>query len=170
MKFFLSLLILFFAMRTAADPIGDLERRYGLPPGLLAAIALVESANGTICGDQLVMSVFADNDAQFHALKHIAKHTRRPLMDFIGSAAGAMGVMQIQPVTFRMYGQDGDGDGVKDPLNPQDNLATAAYYLTRLIAKYGCTEALLIYSGRAPNYVEKVQTHLAQFAQNKENE
>jgi membrane-bound lytic murein transglycosylase B len=45
-----------------------------------------------------------------------------------------MGYMQIMPSTFYTYAQDGDGDGIKDPLNPYDSLATAAYYLARTIA------------------------------------
>ena len=45
--------------------------------------------------------------------------------------------MQIVPSTFYTYAQDGNGDGVKDPLTPLDSLATAAYYLARTIAVKG---------------------------------
>ncbi|MEI8084011.1 MAG: lytic transglycosylase domain-containing protein, partial [Actinomycetes bacterium] len=42
------------------------------------------------------------------------------------SAAGAQGMMQIMPEVWQVYGVDADGNGVKDPFNPADSIATAA--------------------------------------------
>jgi len=45
------------------------------------------------------------------------------------SYAGAMGWMQFMPETWAAYGVDGNGDGVKDPYNPEDAIFAAASYL-----------------------------------------
>jgi hypothetical protein len=45
------------------------------------------------------------------------------------SSAGAVGWMQFMPATWAGYGVDGDGDGVKDPYDPEDAIHAAANYL-----------------------------------------
>ena len=45
------------------------------------------------------------------------------------SSAGAVGWMQFMPATWESYGVDADGDGVKDPDNPEDAIFAAAGYL-----------------------------------------
>ena len=131
-------------------------RRYGVSPTLLAAIAIAESQMGKILGTCEVTQAVADDDAQLRALKKIARYTRRALAEFKGSYAGAMGYMQIMPATFHEYGQDGDGDGIKDPLNPYDSLATAAYYLARKIAEGGSAQAALLNYNNSTEYCQKV--------------
>ncbi|GAA2241920.1 transglycosylase TgdA [Streptomyces amakusaensis] len=49
------------------------------------------------------------------------------------SPAGAVGIAQFMPGTWREHGVDGDGDGVKDARNPADAVAAQA--------KYDCTVA-----------------------------
>jgi Transglycosylase SLT domain len=46
------------------------------------------------------------------------------------SYAGAEGWMQFMPETWAMYGVDANGDGVKDPDNPEDAIFAAARYLS----------------------------------------
>ncbi|HEX3734185.1 MAG TPA: lytic murein transglycosylase [Solirubrobacterales bacterium] len=46
------------------------------------------------------------------------------------SSAGAEGWMQFMPETWAGYGVDANGDGVKDPFNPEDAIFTAASYLS----------------------------------------
>ena len=46
------------------------------------------------------------------------------------SYAGAEGWMQFMPETWAMYGVDANGDGVKDPNNPEDAIYAAARYLS----------------------------------------
>jgi membrane-bound lytic murein transglycosylase B len=106
--------------------------KYGVSPYLLLAVSIVESQSGQLLGENEVSKV-VDN-IQLKFLKKIALRTGRNISEFKGSQAGAMGYMQIMPSTFYTYAQDGDGDGVKDPLDPHDSLATAAYYLARTIA------------------------------------
>lgn len=92
----------------------------------------MESQAGELTGTYEVQKVVDSTQLKF--LQKIARHTRRSISDFKGSRLGAMGYMQIVPSTFYTYAQDGDGDGMKDPLNPYDSLATAAYFLARTIA------------------------------------
>ncbi|HEY8083698.1 MAG TPA: lytic murein transglycosylase [Solirubrobacterales bacterium] len=46
------------------------------------------------------------------------------------SSAGAEGWMQFMPETWAGYGVDANGDGVKDPYNPEDAIFAAASYLS----------------------------------------
>ena len=46
------------------------------------------------------------------------------------SSAGAVGWMQFMPSTWDGYGVDANGDGVKDPYNPEDAIFAAAGYLS----------------------------------------
>jgi membrane-bound lytic murein transglycosylase B len=45
------------------------------------------------------------------------------------SSAGAVGWMQFMPSTWESYGVDANGDGVRDPNNPEDAIFAAAGYL-----------------------------------------
>ncbi len=46
------------------------------------------------------------------------------------SSAGAVGWMQFMPSTWETYGVDANGDGVRDPYNPEDAIFAAARYLS----------------------------------------
>lgn len=97
-------------------------------------------------------------------------HGRNKLSDKPNSA-GAIGPMQFLPSTWEQYGQDGNGDEVRDVLNPADAIKGAANYLCESglknpssIKNNGCTgvsaplavkEALWRYN-RACWYVDKV--------------
>ncbi len=130
--------------------------KYGVSPHLLLAVSIIESQSGELLGKYEVSKV-VDN-TQLAYLKKIARQTGRDVSEFKGSSAGAMGLMQIVPSTFHTYAQDGDGDGVKDPLNPHDSLATAAYFLARTIAiKKNVRIALKSYNN-STMYCESVVT------------
>jgi membrane-bound lytic murein transglycosylase B len=45
------------------------------------------------------------------------------------SSAGALGWMQFMPATWAAYGVDANGDGRRDPANPEDAIYAAARYL-----------------------------------------
>ncbi len=46
------------------------------------------------------------------------------------SSAGAEGWMQFMPSSWETYGVDANGDGVRDPYNPEDAIFAAASYLS----------------------------------------
>jgi hypothetical protein len=46
------------------------------------------------------------------------------------SSAGAVGWMQFLPSTWESWGVDANGDGVRDPYNPEDAIFAAAAYLS----------------------------------------
>lgn len=50
------------------------------------------------------------------------------------SPAGAQGLAQFMPATWAGHGIDGDGDGVRDPFNPADAIASQASFLCQLLA------------------------------------
>ena len=115
--------------------------KYGVPFNLLRAISIVVSLNGRKLGDYEVRKIVDDEQLKF--LDKIAQDTGRPISEFKGSSVGAMGYIQFMPATFYSYAQDGNGDGIKDPLDPYDSVATAAYFLAQKIAKQNGIEAAL---------------------------
>jgi membrane-bound lytic murein transglycosylase B len=129
-------------------------RKYGVSPYLLQAIGNVESQHGELLGKYTVSEV-ADA-TQLIFLRKIARHTGRDISEFKGSYAGAMGYMQIMPSTFHAYAQDGDNDGIRDPLNPYDSLATAAYFLARTLARKDTMRAALKKYNNSEVYCDKV--------------
>ncbi|WP_052589323.1 M23 family metallopeptidase [Luteipulveratus mongoliensis] len=65
------------------------------------------------------------------------------------SSAGAKGLMQFMPATWRWMGVDGDGDGRADINNDADSAMSAANYLTRSGAKknpQGVRDAIYSYN------------------------
>ncbi|MFC7344945.1 peptidoglycan DD-metalloendopeptidase family protein [Saccharopolyspora griseoalba] len=50
------------------------------------------------------------------------------------SPVGAQGLTQFMPATWQSSGVDGDGDGVRDPNNPADAIASQAAYMCDQVA------------------------------------
>ena len=132
------------------------EAKWGLPAGLLFAIATAETQNGKITGDTLTFSVV--DDVQRKYLRKLALSTGHSILDYRGSYAGAVGLMQILPATYYAYRQDGDDDGVSDILNPYDNLETSAFFLARMIGVHGSVRKAIFRYNRSNLYVEKVMS------------
>jgi membrane-bound lytic murein transglycosylase B len=76
------------------------------------------------------------------------------------SSAGAIGWMQFLPSSWEMYGVDANGDGVKDPYNPEDAIYAAAGYLS-VAGMPGDTYGAIYAYNHADWYVEEVLENAA---------
>ena len=118
------------------------EARYKVPRHILTSIWGLETAYGKIMGtfnpvDALATFAFEGRrtsfgENQLYALLDLLKSGAVRQDQLIGSWAGAMGMTQFIPATFRDYAVDFDGDGNKDLWNNEaDALGSAAHYLAR---------------------------------------
>jgi len=79
------------------------------------------------------------------------------------SSAGAQGWMQFIPSTWESYGVDANGDGVRDPYNPEDAIYAAANYLSAAGMPADTYTAIYAYN-HADWYVEEVLANAACYA------
>jgi cell wall-associated NlpC family hydrolase len=79
------------------------------------------------------------------------------------SSAGAEGWMQFMPETWATYGVDANGDGVKDPNNPEDAIYAAAGYLSAAGMPADTYGAIFAYN-HADWYVEEVLANAGCYA------
>jgi cell wall-associated NlpC family hydrolase len=79
------------------------------------------------------------------------------------SSAGAEGWMQFMPSTWATYGVDANGDGVKDPYNPEDAIFAAANYLSAAGMPTDTYGAIFSYN-HADWYVAEVLSNAACYA------
>ncbi len=79
------------------------------------------------------------------------------------SSAGAEGWMQFMPSTWATYGVDADGDGTKDPNNPNDAIFAAARYLRAAGMPEDPEGAVFAYN-HADWYVAEVMARAACFS------
>ncbi|MGA8745255.1 MAG: lytic murein transglycosylase [Solirubrobacterales bacterium] len=79
------------------------------------------------------------------------------------SSAGAEGWMQFMPSTWAIYGVDANGDGVKDPYNPEDAIYAAARYLSAAGMPANTYDAILAYN-HADWYVAEVLANASCYA------
>ncbi|HET7445922.1 MAG TPA: lytic murein transglycosylase [Solirubrobacterales bacterium] len=80
------------------------------------------------------------------------------------SSAGAVGWMQFMPSSWEAYGVDANGDGVKDPNNPEDAIFAAASYLSIAGMPADTYGAIFAYN-HADWYVEEVLANAGCYAQ-----
>jgi membrane-bound lytic murein transglycosylase B len=66
---------------------------------------------------------------ELYHLALIANNLGIDPLNIMGSFAGALGPAQFIPSTFRSYGVDGDGDGIVNPFNMKDAIASMGHYL-----------------------------------------
>jgi murein DD-endopeptidase MepM/ murein hydrolase activator NlpD len=76
------------------------------------------------------------------------------------SSAGAIGWMQFIPSSWETYGVDANGDGVRDPYNPEDAIFAAARYLSAAGMPADTYGAIYAYN-HASWYVEEVLANAA---------
>ncbi|MFW6322925.1 MAG: lytic murein transglycosylase B [Guyparkeria sp.] len=126
--------------REHAELLDEVERTYGVPREIIAAIVGVETFYGRITGSYRVIDALATLGFDY---PRRGEFFRGQLIDFIrlvdeegldidqarGSYAGAVGMPQFIPSSYRHYAVDGDGDGRRDLWDSrEDVLASVANY------------------------------------------
>ena len=117
------------------------EAQYGVPAALIVAIIGIETFYGRNTGSFRVMDALSTlafaypKRAPFFRkeLEHYLLLSREAEFDPLsikGSYAGAMGISQFMPSSYRQYGVDFDADGHRDLWrNPADAIGSVGHYL-----------------------------------------
>jgi len=129
--------------RTHAGLLTRAEREHGVPASVITAIIGVETRYGAVTGryravDALTTLAVAGlpRSAFFGGeLRHLLLLGREERLDVAalsGSYAGALGLPQFIPSSYRAYAVDFDADGRRDLLgSPADAIGSVANYLAR---------------------------------------
>ncbi len=116
------------------------EKEYGVAPQIIVAIVGVETFYGRHKGSYKVLEALSTLGfgypkrstffrGQIKEFLLMAREERRDPLEFLGSYAGAMGMPQFIPSSFRHYAVDFDGDGKRDLWNnPADIIGSVANY------------------------------------------
>ena len=101
------------------------EQNYGVPASVMTAILGIETHYGRNMGSFRVADAL--NTLAFNYTKRLdffqdelrefmqmSRELSRNPFDFTGSYAGAMGMPQFMPSSYRKWAKDGDGDGFAD--------------------------------------------------------
>jgi membrane-bound lytic murein transglycosylase B len=130
-------------LKQHAGILSRAEERFGVPAEIIVAIIGIETRYGKVLGslrvlDSLVtLSVEYPRRSKFFSseLEHFMQLSAEQGLDpssVRGSYAGAMGIPQFMPSSYRSYAVDFDGDGRADLLNSvADAIGSAANYLAR---------------------------------------
>ncbi len=125
------------------DIFVEAEAKYGVAPEMITAILGIETRFGENWGRDKVLDALVTLATGY---ERRAKFFRKELKAFLllckeeglkpedieGSYAGAFGVTQLMPTSFREYAVDGNGDGKKDVWHtPEDIIFSVAYYFSR---------------------------------------
>lgn len=116
------------------------ETQYGVPAEVIAAIIGVETLYGHNVGSTRILDALTTL-AFYYPPR--ADFFRKELEEFLlmtreeninplapkGSFAGAMGIGQFMPASYRKLAIDFNGDGIRDLWNPEDAIGSVANYL-----------------------------------------
>jgi len=129
--------------RNHQDALSVAKSRYGVDPAVIVAILGVETRYGAKTGTYRVLEALSTLAFQYpkrapffrDQLEEYLLLTRSEGMDPLlpkGSYAGAMGLPQFMPTSFRDFAVDLDGDGHRDLWNNSwDAIGSVANYLRR---------------------------------------
>ncbi|MGH8703779.1 MAG: lytic murein transglycosylase B, partial [Burkholderiales bacterium] len=127
--------------RTHAAPLARAQREYGVADEIIVAILGVETFYGrntgrwrvadalaTLAFDYPPRAEFFRQELESYLL--FARETGLDVFSVQGSYAGAIGIPQFMPGSYRKYAVDFDGDGVRDlRANPADAIGSVANFL-----------------------------------------
>ncbi|MDO5640008.1 MAG: lytic murein transglycosylase B [Neisseria sp.] len=116
--------------------IDAVAQSYGVPAEIIVAIVGIETNYGTNMGSFRVadsLSTLAFDyprraeffQKELNEFLLMAKAEKRDIFSFKGSYAGAMGMPQFMPSSFRKYAVDYDGDGFHDIWNNVGDVAAS---------------------------------------------
>ena len=130
--------------RQHAVALARAEAEYGVPPQIIVAILGVETRYGAHTGNYRVLDAL--HTLGFHypkrgeffreQLSHFLRFAREEKIEPVmptGSYAGAMGMPQFMPDSFRTYAVDFDGDGHRDIWHSTDDVigSVANYFVKK---------------------------------------
>ncbi len=139
--------------REHEELINKAAERFGVDPQIIVAIIGVETFYGRITGSYRVLDALTTlsfyypdtgNDRSSFFSRELmnfillGEEEGLPLTDVKGSYAGAMGLGQFMPSSYREYAVDLDGDGRRDLWSSMDDvIGSVANYLHRHGWQYG---------------------------------
>lgn len=126
-----------------AQTLSDAEAKFGVPAEIIVSILGVETRYGGNMGSFRVIDALSTLAFRYpprstffrSELKNfliLSREEDMSMVDPIGSYAGAMGLGQFMPSSYRAYAVDFDGDGHRDIwTNPVDAIGSIANYLKK---------------------------------------
>lgn len=131
------------------EALSRAEQRYKVPASLIVAIIGIETFYGRQMGRHSVLdSLYTLGfhyperatffSKEFAQLVLLAREEKWSLTQLKGSYAGAMGMGQFMPSSYRHYAVDFDGDGKRDLFaNPVDAIGSVANYFAEHRWRWG---------------------------------
>ncbi|MCI0654347.1 MAG: lytic murein transglycosylase B [Methylococcaceae bacterium] len=125
-----------------ASSLAEAERQYGVPAEIIVAILGVETRYGDNAGsfrivDALSTLAFdypkrgAFFTGELEQFLLLCREEKMDPLEPVGSYAGAMGIPQFMPSSFRTFAKDQDSDGRRDIWhNNRDAIASVANYFS----------------------------------------
>ncbi|BCG65085.1 MAG: membrane-bound lytic murein transglycosylase B [Methyloprofundus sp.] len=120
-----------------------MQQQYGLPAEIMVAIIGVETLYGARTGGYKVINALATLGFEYpkrskfflSELEHfllLCREEKMNPLEPVGSYAGAMGMPQFMPSSYRHYAADFEGNGKRDIWhNPADSIASVANYFAK---------------------------------------
>jgi len=148
--------------------LDEAHRVYGVPPEVVTAIIGVETMYGKFTGGYRVLDALATlsfdypprSDFFRRQLEHLfrlAREEGKSITSLKGSYAGAVGLGQFVPSSYRHYAVDFDGDGFRDIWhNPADAIGSVANYLHEHDWRRSSIIAMPVEAGDAPRDIFNV--------------
>jgi membrane-bound lytic murein transglycosylase B len=115
-----------------AEALARAQRQYGVPPEVILGVIGVESHFGHMRGAYRLIDVLTTFMLKYppragyfrdelEQLLLLARDLHLPVESFRGSFAGAIGLPQFMPSSYRRYAVDFDGDGVPNLMTSADD-------------------------------------------------
>ncbi len=124
-----------------ADVLTEAEQRFGVPSEVIVAIIGVETVFGRVTGKHQTLAALTTLAFDYppraelfrkelEELLLLARERERDPLSFTGSYAGALGIPQFLPSSYRRYAVDFDGDGHIDlAVSERDAIGSVANFL-----------------------------------------